>query len=135
MIFDDSAINDAVLVQTLYEVRIHASSNEILEPVGLRLFERAADIVRGNRDLFDLVLIEQCLEAAVRDRRQLGALQVEILNEKHAEHGGDDVPEVDVDLLIYLIHGWPARFRSCAAKPRPDGTGELGRKKRASGIS
>jgi hypothetical protein len=69
-----------VLVQTLGEVGIDPRGDEVLDSVGLRLLERAADIILGYPDLGNLVFIEQRLEAAVRDRRQLGALQIQVLN-------------------------------------------------------
>ncbi|MGC2202745.1 MAG: hypothetical protein WA633_21730, partial [Stellaceae bacterium] len=86
------------------EIGIDAQGDKFFEPVGLRFLQCAADVVLGDRDRVDLVLVEQGLEAAIRDRRQLGALQIKILDEQHAEHCGDDIPEVDVNFLVHFIH-------------------------------
>ena len=60
---DDPAIGDAVLVQALGEVGIDPRRDEVLDPVGLRLLQRAADVILGDRDLGDLVFVEQASES------------------------------------------------------------------------
>src|SRR5205814_3786869 len=95
------------------EFGVDSRCDKLLEPIGLRFLQRAADIVLGDRDLRDLVFIKQCLKTAVRDWRELCALDVKILDQQHREHGGDDVPEVDVKLLVQFIHGRTLNLAHC----------------------
>ena len=120
--FDDAAVDHAVLVETLRQIGGDPRGDEVLEPVGLCLFQRAADVILGDRDLGDLAVVEQGLEAAVGDRGPFRALKIKTLNPQHAENGGDHVPEIDVNLLVHLIHRFPTFFRVAAvAKSGPVG--------------
>jgi hypothetical protein len=102
MALHDPAIGDPVLGQAFGEFGwLNPRRDKVLEAVGLRLLQAALDLILGYRDLFDLVFVEQGLETAVRDRRHLGALQIEALNEQHQQHGSDHVPEVDLLLLLH----------------------------------
>src|SRR5246127_614811 len=116
MALDDPAIGYPVLVQSIGEFgRLNPRRDEILQPVRLRLLQGALNLVLGDRDLLDLVFVEQGLEPAVRDRRQLGALQIKALNEQHQQHRRDHVPEMD---LLLLLHAGPPRASSPRPKPR-----------------
>ena len=106
MAFDHSGIGDAVLIQIFGKARGDAACDEILQPIGLRFLQLALNIILGDRDLGDLVLLQQRLKLAVWDRCVPCALEVETLDEQHAEHRRDDVPEVDVSLIV---HSGPPR--------------------------
>src|SRR5271169_1331961 len=105
MALDDPAIGDPVLVKTFGELGwLNPRRNKVLQTAGFRLFQGTLDLVLRYRDLFDLVFVEEGLEAAVRDRSELGALQIQALNEQHQEHGGDHVPEMNLLLLLHAAH-------------------------------
>src|SRR5262249_39117140 len=98
---DDAAIDDAVLVETFRQVGRDPRGDKLLEAVGIRLLQRAFDIIRANFDLGDPVLVEQRLKPAVGDGGALGGGEIEALDPQHAEDRDDHVPEVDVDLLVH----------------------------------
>src|SRR5215831_17006016 len=107
MALDDPAIGDAVLVQAFGELgRLNPCRDKILQPVGIGLLQGPLDAILGDCNLVDLVLVEERLEATVRDRRELGALQIKALDEQHQKHRGDHVPEVN---LLLLLHDEPPR--------------------------
>ena len=98
---DHARVDHVVLVQLLGQIGFDPRGNEFLQPVGLRLPQRAADAILGDGDLGDLALIEQDLEPAVGDRWNFSTLNVQVLHEQNPYHRGDDVPEVDQDFLVH----------------------------------
>src|SRR5690348_8361788 len=101
MALDDPGIGDPVLIEFLREIRVDPGRDELAEAVRFRLLQLAPEIIMRDPDLADLVLVEQGLETAVRDRRGLRALEIEALDKQHAEDGESDVPEIDVFLLVH----------------------------------
>src|SRR5678816_3059292 len=64
-------------------------------------------MIFGDRDLRDLVLIEQFMKAAIGDWLDLCVFRVPILYNQNAEYRNDDVPEID---LCFLVYGIPHLF-------------------------
>ena len=81
MVLDDAAVDDAVLVEALCQIGVDPGGDEVLQPVGLRLLERAGDVVLGDRDLSDLAFVKQGLKLTVRDRGVPGAVEIKALNQ------------------------------------------------------
>jgi hypothetical protein len=78
-------------------------------------------MILGDRDLRDLVLIEQFMKAAVGDGLDLRVFRVPILYNQNAEYRNDDVPEIDlcffvygISHLFYLIHTISSLQNACA---------------------
>src|SRR5271163_2213548 len=88
-----------MLIQPGGKIRRNPGRDKLLEAILLRLFQRSLNRVLLDPELVDLVLIEQRLELAVGDRRELLARLVKTLQKRKRHESGHEVPNVDLSLF------------------------------------
>ena len=93
-----AAVFDAVLIQLLRDVRVHADGHEALLAVE-RLLQLARELILRHDDAGDLVLPDQLLELAVGDGGDGLASRPVVLHDQHAHHRDEHVREVEACLL------------------------------------
>ena len=80
--------HDLVAGEFFGQLRIDTNDEELALAARQRLLQRALDRIGADRDLGDLVLIEQRLEFAVRYGLDLRVVAPELLEQQHADRGG-----------------------------------------------
>ncbi len=92
--------------QLFRHVRIDAHDEEVLAPVGKRLFQTRGQRVIGNLDLVDLALMQQFDEFAIGRNLYLLRRRPPLLE----QHDGDQREEKVADVeMPFLVHGLSAR--------------------------
>jgi hypothetical protein len=80
--------------------RVDAGRDEGFLAVGQGLFQRAPDVVVGDRNGLDLAVLQQGLELAVGNRLDRLPLDVQIAQQADRDKGQQDVPEVELGALL-----------------------------------
>ena len=96
-----AAKRDAVLLELLREGGVDPGGHEAARLALSRILDLAGDAGLGDQQIVDLALLEILPELAVRQRLGLLRLLKDRLEQQHAEHGDDDVPGVEIGLLVH----------------------------------
>src|SRR6185437_6852869 len=89
-------VADAMFLQLAGDVLIDSGGDELLLPARQRLLQCALQITFGDGDIFDLVLLEQLLELAIGDRRDLVEVRKKILDQQHDKDRRDGKSDIEV---------------------------------------
>jgi hypothetical protein len=120
-----------VLLELLREGGVDPGGHEAARLALSRILELAGDAGLGDQQIVDLALLEILPELAVRQRLGLLRLLKDGLEHQHAEHGDDDVPGVEMGLLVhhrFLPHATGVAGRAARqARARPPGAAPLSR--------
>src|SRR5262249_39804265 len=96
-----SAVLDAMLIELLRNIRVHADGDEPLLAAD-RFLELARELILPDDDVRDLVLAYQLLKLAVGDGRDRLLPNPDILQDQHPHQGKEGV--TDVKACLPLVH-------------------------------
>ena len=101
MVWNDAARRRAVdhdlMAGELFgQLRIDPDREEFALAARQRLLQRALDGIGADRDVGDLALVEQLLELAIGYGLDLRIAAPERLEQQHAQHGSEHVPDHDL---------------------------------------
>ena len=103
-----------MFAQQLGKLRVHARGDEKIPLVGQRFLELAPNVVLLDDDLLDLVLREQGFEFAVGYGLDLLAGRPPVADEHDGHKGKEQIPEVELRLLVHDLAASHRRVRSAS---------------------
>ena len=125
-----AAIGDAVLFELAREVEIDPRGHEAAGLALGRLLDLADDAALGDQQIVDLALLEVVEELAVGQRLGLARLLDDRLHDQDRQHRDQDIPGVEVALLVHHPTFHPTRQRCVGARRSSSWSG---RRQRAGG--